>query len=109
MAFITVQVRRYVLAAVREMETRRERDQMQGDLEVASEIQRGLLPGTMPELAGYEIAAFSRPAESVRGEQSNTIGAAVPRSAWCGGRGILRRGETAGRHDSHRHSKECGY
>ena len=67
-AFITVQVRRYVLAAVREMETRRELDVMQRDLEVASEIQRGLLPATMPDLAGYELAAFSRPAAQAGGD-----------------------------------------
>ncbi len=67
-AFITIQVRRYVFAAVREMETRRERDVMQRHLEVASEIQRGLLPETMPTPAGYEMAAFSRPAAQAGGD-----------------------------------------
>lgn len=41
---------------------------MERDLAVASEIQRGLLPAAMPELAGYELAAFSRPAAQAGGD-----------------------------------------
>ena len=66
--FVTSSVRGYVLIAVREMETRRQRDQLQRDLDLASEIQRSLLPATMPVLPGYTLAAMSRPADQAGGD-----------------------------------------
>ncbi len=65
---VTARVRGYVLIAVSEGETRRQRDQLQRDLDLASEIQRSLLPETMPVLAGYTIAAMSRPADQAGGD-----------------------------------------
>jgi PAS domain S-box-containing protein len=46
----------------------RERDRMQHDLSIASRIQRGLLPHVAPSLPGYDVAGWSRPAESTGGD-----------------------------------------
>jgi serine phosphatase RsbU (regulator of sigma subunit) len=67
-AFVAWQVREYVHAAVREVETRRQRDQFKRDLEIAGDIQRQLLPREMPTLGGYDFAAFSRPADESGGD-----------------------------------------
>lgn len=66
--FVTIQVRHYVIGAVREVETRRQHDQMRRDLELARDIQRGLLPDTTPSLPGYDFAAMSRAAELAGGD-----------------------------------------
>ena len=66
--FVSVRVRRYVVLAVREMQTRRERDQLQHELELASEIQRSLLPPHKPVSAQFDIAAMSRPATQTGGD-----------------------------------------
>ncbi len=67
-AFVANQVRAYVLAAVREMEIRKQRDRLKHDLEVAQRIQESLLPGSMPDFAGYQFAAVSRPADETGGD-----------------------------------------
>lgn len=67
-AFVAWQVREYVLAAVREVETRRQRDHFKRDLEIAGDIQRQLLPREMPSVRGYDFAAFSRPADASGGD-----------------------------------------
>lgn len=61
MYFITRQMRSYVNAAVQEMA-------LQSELELASEVQKNLLPSPLPELPGYEIAAFSIPAKHTGGD-----------------------------------------
>jgi serine phosphatase RsbU (regulator of sigma subunit) len=66
--FVAGQVEKYVSAAVREMETRRQRDRLKHDLEIASQIQQRLLPRSLPDLAGYQIAAVSRPADETGGD-----------------------------------------
>jgi hypothetical protein len=66
--FVARQIQGYVEAAVREMEIRRQRDQLKRDLEIASEIQQRLLPRAMPNLAGYDFAAVSRPADETGGD-----------------------------------------
>ena len=66
--FMTRQVRQYVLAAVREMEIHRQRDRLVRDLQIASEIQNGLLPRTIPRLKDYDLAASCRPAEQTGGD-----------------------------------------
>ena len=45
-----------------------EQDRIDRDLSLAREIQTGALPREVPELAGYEIAAWSRPAEKTGGD-----------------------------------------
>ncbi len=66
--FVAAQVRTYVAAAVREMQTRREHDKLKRDLEIAGEIQQGLLPPAMPQLEHYEFAAVCRPADQTGGD-----------------------------------------
>jgi hypothetical protein len=66
--FVAAQVRTYVAAAVREMQTRREHDRLKRDLEIAGEIQHGLLPPTMPQMEQYEFAAVCRPADQAGGD-----------------------------------------
>jgi serine phosphatase RsbU (regulator of sigma subunit) len=66
--FTSAQIRSYVSAAVREMQTRREHDRLKRDLEVAGEIQQGLLPPAMPRLEHYDFAAVCRPAEQAGGD-----------------------------------------
>lgn len=61
MYFITRQMRSYVNAAVQEMS-------MQNELQLASEIQKNLLPSPLPDLYGYEIAAFNKPATQTGGD-----------------------------------------
>jgi serine phosphatase RsbU (regulator of sigma subunit) len=66
--FVAGQVQTYVAAAVREMQTRREHDKLRRDLEIAGEVQRGLLPSTMPEIEHYQFAAVCRPADQTGGD-----------------------------------------
>src|SRR5512139_1054652 len=46
----------------------KEQERIDRDLALAREIQVGALPREVPELAGYEIAAWSRPAEKTGGD-----------------------------------------
>jgi len=55
---------------------------MKRDLEIAREIQRWLVPEKPPEVAGYEIAFLTRPANTVAGDYYDTI----PRGAIPGGK-----------------------
>lgn len=67
-AFVAREFRGYLLAAVREMEVRRQRDRLRRDLEVAGEIQEHLLPRNSPNLPGYDIAAVCRSADETGGD-----------------------------------------
>lgn len=67
-AFVTDRIRNYVALAVAEMDARRQRDQMERDLELAREIQQSLLPEKTPTLVGYDIAAHSEPADQTGGD-----------------------------------------
>ena len=44
------------------------RERMEGDLEIAREIQRGLLPNSKPDVPGYDIAGWSRAADKTGGD-----------------------------------------
>ncbi len=67
-AFVTDRVRNYVDLAVRELELRRQKDRLDRDIAMAREIQQGLLPNETPQLAGYDIAAHSEPADQTGGD-----------------------------------------
>jgi phosphoserine phosphatase len=41
---------------------------MENDLEIAREIQQGVLPRELPEIDGYEVAVFNRPADETGGD-----------------------------------------
>ena len=52
-----------------------EKQRMERELAVAREIQMRVLPKTMPTLAGYEIAGWSRPADQTGGDIFDVIAA----------------------------------
>ncbi|HTB23200.1 MAG TPA: SpoIIE family protein phosphatase [bacterium] len=45
-----------------------EKELLQRDLSIAQEIQQGLLPKKIPQIPGYELAAFYAPAKEVGGD-----------------------------------------
>ncbi len=48
--------------------SREERARLENELELSQKVQRALLPHTVPEIRGLEIAAFSQPAHIVGGD-----------------------------------------
>lgn len=45
-----------------------EKERLEREMELASEIQQQLLPKTMPEIEGYEVCGWNRPARQVGGD-----------------------------------------
>jgi serine phosphatase RsbU (regulator of sigma subunit) len=62
------EVRKQVEAALREAESRRELERLEHDLSVAHSIQQSLLPAAMPEIDGFEIGAWNKPADETGGD-----------------------------------------
>jgi serine phosphatase RsbU (regulator of sigma subunit) len=62
------QIRKHVDAALREAELQREVERLEHDLEVARSIQQSLLPTTVPQIEGFEIAGWNRPADQTGGD-----------------------------------------
>lgn len=62
------EIRKQVDAALREAEMRRQVDRLEHDLAMARSIQQSLLPRTMPEIEGFEIAAWNQPADQTGGD-----------------------------------------
>ena len=67
-AVVAGEVRKQVDAALREAETRRQVQRLEHDLEVARSIQQSLLPSGAPEIEGFEIAGWNRPADQTGGD-----------------------------------------
>jgi serine phosphatase RsbU (regulator of sigma subunit) len=67
-AVVAREIRNQVEAALREAETRREMEHLKHDLEVARSIQQSLLPKSMPQVPGFEIAAWNKPADQTGGD-----------------------------------------
>ncbi len=67
-ALVAREIRQQVEAALREAETRREVQHLQHDLDVARSIQQSLLPKAMPQISGYDIAAWNKPADQTGGD-----------------------------------------
>lgn len=67
-AWVAREVRAHVSAALIEAEARRRMDRMEQDLAVASSIQRALLPRAQPDIPGFEIAGWNRPADQTGGD-----------------------------------------
>ncbi len=72
-AAVAWQIRRHVIAALTEAETRRKLDRIEYDLKVARTIQMGLLPKSPPTVPGYDIAGFSEPADQTGGDYYDWI------------------------------------
>jgi serine phosphatase RsbU (regulator of sigma subunit) len=66
--FVTREVRTHVAAALREAEARNRAERMEHDLDIARSIQQGLLPTASPNVPGYDIAAWNRPADQTGGD-----------------------------------------
>jgi serine phosphatase RsbU (regulator of sigma subunit) len=62
------EIRKQVEAALREAETRRQVERLEHDLEVARSIQRSLLPTPMPQMEGFDIAAWNQAADQTGGD-----------------------------------------
>ena len=62
------QIRKHVQAALREAETQRKLEAVQHDLQVARSIQQSLLPQESPQIAGFDIAGWNRPADDTGGD-----------------------------------------
>ncbi len=67
-ALVAREIRNQVEAALREAETRREVEHLQHDLDVARSIQQSLLPKSMPQISGFDIAAWNKPADQTGGD-----------------------------------------
>jgi serine phosphatase RsbU (regulator of sigma subunit) len=61
-------IRGHVVSALREAETRRRLAAVQRELELAQTIQQDLLPKAMPQISGFDVAAWNRPAEYASGD-----------------------------------------
>jgi serine phosphatase RsbU (regulator of sigma subunit) len=62
------EIRKQVDAALREAEMRRQVDRLEHDLAVARSIQQSLLPRTMPQIEGFEMAGWNQPADQTGGD-----------------------------------------
>jgi serine phosphatase RsbU (regulator of sigma subunit) len=67
-AVVAREFRAQVEVALREAETRREMENLQHDLDVARSIQQSLLPRSMPQVSGWDIAAWNQPADQTGGD-----------------------------------------
>jgi serine phosphatase RsbU (regulator of sigma subunit) len=65
---VASEIRKQVDAALREAETRRQVERLEHDLEVARSIQQSLLPASMPQIEGFDIAAWNQPADQTGGD-----------------------------------------
>jgi serine phosphatase RsbU (regulator of sigma subunit)/protein-S-isoprenylcysteine O-methyltransferase Ste14 len=72
-AAVAWQIRRHLIAALQEAQTRRKLDRIEFDLKVARSIQMGLLPKSAPTVAGYDIAGWSEPADQTGGDYYDWI------------------------------------
>lgn len=67
-AAVATEVRRYVLAALREAEATRQVERLQHDMAIARSIQQSLLPRDTPTIQGFEVAGWNLPAEETGGD-----------------------------------------
>ena len=67
-AGVAKQVRVHVIAALREAESRRKAEQLEREMDIARSIQLGLLPKGPPDVPGFEIAGWSKPADQTGGD-----------------------------------------
>lgn len=52
----------------RTMQEKRKRELLEAELSIASKIQRSFLPSSLPEVEGYEMGVYMRPAKHVGGD-----------------------------------------
>jgi len=62
------EIRIHVEAALREMETRHQLQQVEHELQIARSIQQSLLPKIRPQIAGFQISGWNRSADDTGGD-----------------------------------------
>ncbi len=67
-SLVTSEVRKYFLSSLREAATRRSLERIQDEMEMARAVQQGLMPAKPPEVPGFEIAGWNRPADRTGGD-----------------------------------------
>lgn len=67
-AAVATEIRTHVQAALREAETRAQLRQVEHELQIARSIQQSLLPKFRPQIAGFQVAGWSRTADDVGGD-----------------------------------------
>jgi serine phosphatase RsbU (regulator of sigma subunit) len=67
-AGVAREIRKHVQAALREAETKQQLGRLQHDLQIAREIQQSLLPKDSPQIEGYSIAGWNKPADETGGD-----------------------------------------
>lgn len=72
-ALVTREVRGYVRRSLLEAETEAKLEALRHDLDIAKRIQEGLFPKTPPEIPGYDIAGWSKPADQTGGDYYDWI------------------------------------
>lgn len=65
---VASEIRKHLNAALREAEVKRELDKLTHDLQTARNIQQSLLPNSVPDVAGFEIAGWNQPADETGGD-----------------------------------------
>lgn len=72
-ALVAHELRRHVVAGLREADTRAELAEVNGELAIAKQIQQRLMPRGALEVAGYEVAGWNRPANQTGGDYFDWI------------------------------------
>jgi serine phosphatase RsbU (regulator of sigma subunit) len=67
-AGVAAEIRTHVEAALREAETQHQLRQVEHELQIARSIQQSLLPKVRPQIAGFQIAGWSRAADDTGGD-----------------------------------------
>jgi serine phosphatase RsbU (regulator of sigma subunit) len=62
------EIRKHVIASLKEAETRRQMEQLERDMQTARGIQRGLLPAAPPKTPQFNIAGWNLPADATGGD-----------------------------------------
>jgi serine phosphatase RsbU (regulator of sigma subunit) len=65
---VAVEIRLYVLAALREAESQSKIAALEHDLGLARSIQQALLPKEPPAIAGFDVAGWNQPADETGGD-----------------------------------------
>ena len=65
---VAAEIRTHVDAALREAETQNQLKQIEHELQIARSIQQSLLPKVRPQIAGFQVAGWSRTADDTGGD-----------------------------------------
>ena len=65
---VAAEIRTHVKAALRDAETRAQLRQVEHELQIARSVQQSLLPKLRPQIAGFQVAGWSRTADDTGGD-----------------------------------------